>query len=136
MVGREKGANFQTVLQEVELLRINREANPDYFYESSYFEEIADEKGFTNFLTVKNPELVNIKDSIDSAANEILTIFFRRCVNETRSVLCASDVEFEEYIGNHSVMLSSLINFIEYEEVEPGVGPVKRILRTILYESL
>ena len=87
-------------------------------------------------MTVKNPELVNIKDNIGSLAYELLFVSFRRCVNETQSVVCASDVDFKEHIGKYNVMLMSMINFIEYEEVEPGVGPVKRTLRTISYEPL
>ena len=43
--------------------RINRDKNPDYFYESSLHEDYADENGFTNFLTIKDPELANIRDN-------------------------------------------------------------------------
>ena len=87
-------------------------------------------------MTLKNPELVNIRDSIDSSSVEGLRIYFRRCINETQSVVCASDEDIDQHIGKYYIMLSTLINFVEYEDVEPGVGPIKRVSTTALYESL
>ena len=50
--------------------------------------------------------------------------------------MCASDEEIDQRIGKYEILLSSLINFVEYEDVEPGVGPVKRISTTVSYDVL
>ena len=84
-----------TVLKTLELSRINRDEHPDFFYKNSIHEDTADNQGYTNFLTVKNPELVNLRDNFDSSAWQGLRIAFRRCINETSTVECASDDEID-----------------------------------------
>ena len=66
----------------------------------------------------------------------MLRIDLRRCINETQSIPCASNREIEDKIGKMNLQISSLINFVEYEEVEPGVGPIKRISKTIKIDKL
>lgn len=36
-----------------------------------------------------------------------------------------------KYLKSHSFALFSLVNYVDYENVEPGVGPVERIVRAI-----
>ena len=136
MIGRN--SNFTSiVLQEVELSLINRNDNPDYFYKNSPHDDTADDDGFTPLYTVKNPELVNLRDNYDSSAMESLRVKFKRCINETDSTtICASDSEIDAEIGRHNVLLTSLINFVEYEDVEPGIGPIKRISGSVFYGPL
>ena len=119
------------------MTQINRSEHPDYFYESSTHEDQADEKGFTQFLTIKDPELINLRDSLDSSAAESLRVILNRCRNDTQSsIVCASDQEIELKVGNTGLHITSLINFVEYEEVEPGIGPIKRIAKTVTFDAL
>ena len=50
--------------------------------------------------------------------------------------MCASEEEIGQKISKYNIMLTTLINFVEYEDVEPGVGPVKRISKSVLFEPL
>ena len=42
---------------------------------------------------------------------------------------CSDDAEFDEYLNNHSLLLISLRNYIDYENVEPGIGPLNQHLQ-------
>ena len=90
----------------------------------------------TRFLTIKDPQLVNLKDSVDSSAAENLYVELRQCINETQTIICASEQEIKERISSRILMISSLTNFVEYDEVEPGVGPIKSISRTVAIDKL
>jgi hypothetical protein len=59
-----------------------------------------------------------------------------KCSNKTQSVECATESEIDQKIRKYTVMTVSLINFIEYEDVVPGVGPIKRIAKTFSLDSL
>ena len=89
------------------------------------------EKGETNYLTIKDPEKVILRDNLNSLAIQSLELKFQKCQNETSSVICASEDEIEKKIQSLTLVLGSLTNFVAYDEVEPGVGPIKRIARTV-----
>ena len=82
-------------------------------------------------LTFKDPDQINLRDGHDSLEVNQLEIYLSKCRNETSPIPCASEQEIDSKINEHSIFLRSLTNFIDYEEVEPGVGPVGRIPFTV-----
>ena len=66
----------QSTITELELVQITKENNQDYFYENSIHSDQMNEKGETNFLTIKNPIKVVLRDNIDSSAVNWLEFTF------------------------------------------------------------
>ena len=90
------------------------------------------ETGVTNFLTVKDIDKHYLRDSTDSLSTINLDIDIKRCDrNNSSSIGCASEDESLQYFGEYGFHLMTLQNFIDYEDVDPGVGPIKRIAQTI-----
>ena len=91
-----------------------------------------DDTGVTNFLTIKDIDKHYLRDSIDSLSTVNLDIEVKRCDrNNTSSIECASEEETLKYFGQNGFHLATLQNFIDYQDVDPGVGPIKRIAQTI-----
>ena len=63
-------------ITELELVQITKENNQDYFYENSIHSDQMNEKGETNFLTIKDPNKVVLRDNIDSSAVNWLEFTF------------------------------------------------------------
>jgi hypothetical protein len=82
-------------------------------------------------LTIKDPEKHFLKDIKDSLSSVILEINVARCHSATSNVECKSDEEALAYLEKFNIHLSTLINFIDYENVDPGVGPIKRTASTV-----
>ena len=82
-------------------------------------------------MTIKDPEQANLRDSHDSSGANQLEINFSKCRNETSSQPCASEEEIDSKIRGYTIMLKTLTNFVEYDDVDPGVGPIKRIATTL-----
>ena len=88
--------------------------------------------GRTNLLTVKEIDKHFVRDSKDSGASVSLEFNIARCDNKTKLESdCASEAESVEYLTSNNFYMMTLQNFIEYEEVDPGVGPVVRIPRSV-----
>ena len=104
--------------------------SPNYFYANSLLSDNASEEGLTNFLTVKDTDQVNLIDKFDISSVNFLEVYFQKCQNETSLSPCASFEQIDAYIGNHTIVMGTFTNFVEYDDVEPGVGPIKRIYST------
>ena len=107
--------------------------SPNYFSANTLLSDNASEKGLTNFLTVEDPDLVNLIDKYDISSVNFLEIYFQKCQNETSLSPCASLEQIDQKIVDYTILLGSLTNFIQYDEMEPGVGPIKRIYSTFLW---
>ena len=85
----------------------------------------------TNILTLKDPHSYSIRDAFSSFNSEYLAFLVHRCNNATSTVTCADFGENEEHLGNYlaqyNMGLMSITNFIDYDEVDPFVGPMKQI---------
>ena len=85
----------------------------------------------TNILTLKDPHSFSIRDAFSSINSEYLAFLVQRCNNATSTVTCADFGENEENLGNYLAQydfgLMTITNFIDYDEVDPFVGPMKQI---------
>lgn len=73
-----------------------------------------------------------MRDAKDSTAVVMLFFDIARCdVTTQPENFCASDEESEQYFITYDFYMMTLQNFIDYDNVDPGVGPVERMSRTI-----
>ena len=56
---------------------------------------------------------------------------FVRCSNQTSTVTCASPDEITSYLAAHRLGLVTVLNYIDYDEVDPGKGPLKSAFQWI-----
>ena len=84
----------------------------------------------TNIKTLKDPHKYDIVDNTSSFTAQFLQFYLKKCDNETSAIPCADfgqdEQELKKYLDSHVLSLMRLVNFVDYDEVEPGVGPVKR----------
>ena len=85
--------------------------------------------GGENAITFEDPSAVTITRRLEGST---LGFFFRRCSNETSPVDCKSQDEIDSWTYNHTIILGTLRNYIDFENVEPGVGPVKNVFEELL----
>ena len=87
-------------------------------------EKYADENGVTNFLTIKDPSSYGLSGNL--YVGKSLAVDLVRCQPNVSPLPCAEESEIEEYMQKHTLWFSNIRSFIDYENVEPGIGPVKQ----------
>lgn len=67
-----------------------------------------------------------------------MSFVIRMCNNSTSPVECAPFGDnyelLDEYLARHSLFMQKTTNYVDYDEVEPFVGPVKQTSQVV--ESL
>lgn len=134
MLAKSSPKFFAEKVQSAELEKISLDKHSEFFSEGSYFKLMADfspDGKTTNILTLKDPHSYSIRDAISSFNSEYLAFQVHRCNNATSTVTCADFGENEENLGNYlaqyNMALITITNFINYDEVDPFVGPMKHI---------
>ena len=79
-------------------------------------------------MLIKDPENINLVDNSSSFNSEFLNVQIHRCNNATSTVTCASYAEIDTYIQDRRFGFGTLLNFIDYDEVDPFKGPLKTAL--------
>ena len=61
----------------------------------------------------------------------MLTFTLKRCDQTDEENDCADDEELEEYVDRHRMFLFADRTFVDYENVEPRVGPIGHAIEQI-----
>ena len=56
----------------------------------------------------------------DSPKSKFLQLKIQNCDPEKSKVTCAGEKERQKYFKTREISIKSLINFVDYENVEPG----------------
>ena len=56
---------------------------------------------------------------------------FTRCQQNSSPLPCAEKSEIDKYMARHALNFGTLHSFIEYDNVEPGISPVKQFFKPI-----
>ena len=75
-------------------------------------------------VTLKNSQNFNLKNKILGKDNQILTMTLQRCNQTNSEIDCANDEELRDYVNKHKLNFMIDRTFVDYENVEPGVGPI------------
>lgn len=80
---------------------------------------------FSNFTTVEDTSQIVFKNNAQANINaRFLRFSLEECNNVTSMVPCAGKDEIDEYMKNHKMELWSIKSFVDYSQVDPGVGPI------------
>ena len=77
-------------------------------------------------LTIKNTDSFNLQGQYPFG--NTLTMQLVRCKPSTSPVPCAEESEIRQYISQLILFFGSIESFVDYEDVEPGIGPIKSYL--------
>ena len=75
-------------------------------------------------ITLKNPQNFNLKNQAYGKDNQILSTTLQRCNQTNSEIDCANDEELRDYVNRHILNFMIDRTFVDYENVEPGVGPI------------
>ena len=90
----------------------------------------------TNFITLKNPQNFNLKNRALSKDNQILALTLQRCNQTNSEIDCANDEELRDYVNKNILQFMIDRTFVDYEKVEPRVGPIGHAIELINSFSL
>ena len=122
---RPGAQNPGTVVLDVETEKATLEKHPEYL--TGYLRNFVKEDGSTDLLVIKDPYSVDLDmNYLASLDAHKLSIFVRICDPTTSAVACASESEISQFFNEHGVSLGSLKNFVDYQSVEPGKGPIRQ----------
>ena len=80
-------------------------------------------KNLDDFTLVDNPE--------SPATGRLISFAIKQCNNATSATPCADfgpgDEHLQAYLKKHKLVSYSMLSFVDYENVEPGVGPLVQI---------
>ena len=82
--------------------------------------------------TLKDPEKYNLKNNAGSSSFDLEAFAFviKTCNNATSAVVCAhfgDNYEFlDEYLAKRSIFLHKTTNYIDYDDVDPFEGPIRK----------
>ena len=89
----------------------------------------ADENGVTDFLTIKDLSSYGLAGGVYTGKS--LAVDLVRCQPNISPVTCSEEGEIENYMQKHILWFANIRSFIDYENVEPGIGPVKQFMKDI-----
>ena len=85
--------------------------------------------GSTEILTLQDPELYSLIDNGASTTSQFLSLQIKKCDKQTSAIACADFGEDEQflidYLSKHLVTVISAFNYIDYDEIDPFLGPLK-----------
>ena len=62
----------------------------------------------------------------------MLGFFFKECKNETSSIVCKSQSDIDKFVKKHTITLATMRSYVDYDNVDPGVGPVNFLFEEVL----
>ena len=89
------------------------------------------EDGSTEIITASNPESIDLVDNSASFTSRSLSIQISRCDSDDSSVECASEPEFLQFMEKFSFAIITAINFVDFGDVEPFIGPIKNAMQFV-----
>ena len=90
----------------------------------------------SNFYTLKDPFSYTLVDTQASIGTSNYLVFaIKKCNNSTSVVQCADFGQNEEnlvtYLKSYSLVLTTAISYVDYEDILPFEGPVESTLQYI-----
>ena len=120
------------VVHQAQLETLNKDKHPEYFTSGSFASFMAQKSGdgSTSLFTIKDAKQYNLVDNVSSYTAKFLSFYLKKCDNETSAVQCAdfgdNDELLIDYLANFQFVLQEATNFIDYENIEPHVGPLQQ----------
>ena len=115
------------------------EKHPEFFKPGSIFNNYPQEKR-QGVYTIADPENVNLKDNAERfMTNKVLVLNILSCDSASLQPgeVCASEEEIEAFFSTHIFSMSPMLNFIDFDEVDPSVSiPIQSINMVKIFKEL
>ena len=126
-------------IRELELEYVDRERHSEFFTEGSILSGL-DDSDSRKVYTLANPELVNLKDTIERyQTNKMIQLKILRCEQDTlpEGQKCAEMDEFESFFKAKDFFIIALVNYIDFDKVgHDGESPIETTTKTTFFEKL
>ena len=118
---------------------MDKEVHPEFFKAGSVFNNFPPESR-KGVYTIADPENVNLKDTAERIfTSKVLVLNILRC--DLPSLLageeCASEEEVTAFFSSGAFLMSPLLNFINFDEVDPSVStPIQSVNTINIFKQL
>ena len=88
-----------------------------------------DENGEVNVLAIKDIDSYDLKGTYFSGKSLVVELL--RCQPNSSPLPCAEESEINEYLSKHILTFGRIQSFIDYDNVEPRISPVKQFFSNV-----
>ena len=118
--------NSTTPEKELKLTTVETTPDDDW----AFLKDVKNANGGIHALILDLEEGSDIEMKRSNYGNSI-GFFFKKCSDDTSPGICKSPEEIEAWTQKHSIVLVTQRRYIDYEDVEPGVGPVRTVFEEL-----